>query len=184
MKRILYVFLMLAFCVSLFHSGDAHAVGRSILDFFEKKGITKAYISNVKNSSGDSNVNIEEIKKNIEKALTGRRSHAFEIVTSQASADIIVEVDVVEYYWTEKDPVEAIFPPAAAAIDAAKEENYARLAANIIVNNAKNGKKLWKDKIRSAITDDTMTKEESYGLTAERLGKDFVSRVCRKPRKR
>lgn len=184
MRKILYVFLILTFFVSLFQFRDAYARRRHIVDFFEKNGITKAYISHVKNLSGDRHVNAKKVKQSIKEALIARRSHAFEVVRSEASADIIIEVDIIEYFWTEKDPVEAVFPPAAAAIDGAREENYARIMANIMVKSAKNSKKLWSDKIRSALTDDTMTKKESYGLVAERLAKDFVARLCRKPKKR
>lgn len=183
-KRILYVFLILTFFVSLFQFGDAYAGRRDIVDFLDKNGITKACISHVKNLSGDRRVNLKKIKKSFEKALIARRSHTFEIAKSKASADIIVEIDVIEYFWTEKDPVEAVFPPMAAAIDGARDENYARITANIIVKNAKNSRKLWSDKIRSTLTDDTMTKKESYSLVAEKLAKDFVARLCRKPKKK
>jgi hypothetical protein len=184
MRKIFYVFLILAFCVTLFQFKDANAARNRIIAFLEKKGVTKAYISAVTNSTGDRNVNEKNVKKSIEEALRVRRSHTFEIAKSEASADITVEVDIVEYFWTEKDPVEAVFPPAAAAIDGARDENYARLAANIVVKDAENGKKLWGDKIRSAITDDTMSKKASYGLISKELAKDFVARLCRKPRKR
>jgi len=184
MKRILHVFLVVTFFASLFYFGEAHARRKDITDIFDEKGITKACVSDVKNSSGDNNVNVDEIRKNIEKALVERRSHAFEVVTSEASADILIEVDVIEYFWTDKDPVDVVFPPVAAAIDSASVENYARLTANIIVKNAKNGNKMWGDDIRATLTDDTMTKEESYGLIVQRLGKDFVARLCKKPKEK
>lgn len=181
MKRISHILLIAAFFASLFHFGNAHAARKAITDFFAEKGTTKAFVSDVKNSSGDNNITADEIRTNIEKALTERKSHSFKIVTSEADADILIEVDVTEYFWTENDPVDMVFPPAAAAIDSASAENYARLTANIVVKNAKNGNKIWGEKIRAALTDDTMTKEESYSLIAQRLGKDFVARLCKKP---
>jgi len=153
-----------------------------MVEFFEKKGITKAYVSKVKNSSDDRKVNEKKVKESFEKALAARKSHAFEIVTKEAAADIIVEVDVIAYFWTEEDPVDIVFPAPAVAIDAASKENYARMGANIVVRDAKNGRKLWSEKIRSSLTNDKMTKKESYGLVSERLAKDFIKRLFRKPR--
>lgn len=185
MKKTIYVFLVLAFCISLFHCKDAYAAKRKhIIEFFNEEGVIETYIPDIKNSSGDNNVNVGALKNLIEEALAARRSHTLDIVSSEASADIIVEVDVVEYFWTEEDPVDLVFSPIAAGIDKAKDENYARMQVDIIVRNAKNGRELWNDRVQSTITDGTMEKDESYGRSYERIAKNFTKKLFKKPKRR
>jgi hypothetical protein len=183
MRRI-NVVLAALLCIALFCAGDAYARRKTMREFFDEKGVTKAYVSDVTNSSGDSTIDLKEVKSVIEEALRSRRSHTIEIASSQAAADIVIDVDITEYVWTDEDPVDMVFSPIAAAADAAIQDNYARMQANFTVTDAKKSKKLWKELVQSTITSATMAKEESYGLSTDRLVKNFIKKLFKKPKRR
>ena len=185
MKKLLKVLLAVLFFTLTLHLNDAYSARKvNMIEYFDEKGVIEAYVAKVENASGDSSIDENEIKRQIEKALAERRSHSFKIVASEASADISIDVKVTEYFWTEEDPVDMLVTPITIAVDKAKAENYARMQADITVRNAKNGRELWNERVQSTITDDTMTKEEGYGRSYERFAKNFIKKLFRKPRKR
>jgi hypothetical protein len=153
-------------------------------DFFDKLHVIKTYLESITNSSGHDKIDVDVVKENIENAFLSRLSHQFEIVNKKSEADIIINADITEYFWTEEDPVDLVFSPIAAAADAAKSEPYARMQALFIIYDGRTGKELWNQSVSSTITKGTMTKEEAYGLTYERLGKNLIKKLFKKRRRR
>jgi len=180
MKKIMSIISIVTFCAGVSCLG--YAAARNIIEYFDEKGVIKTHVRDIKNSTGDSNIDVAELKKRLEKAFVERGSHAFKIVSDIDTADIVVDVDVAEYFWTEEDPVDLIFSPIAAAIDKAKAENYARMQADIVIIDVKSGQELWKERVQSTLTDDTMTEKESYHLTYERFSKMFMKKLFKKPK--
>ena len=185
MKKTVMVVLAIALVASLTCSEEALAKRfKHIMDFFDDKGTIKTYISGIKNSSGDNNVDTRALQSAIETALEARRSHNIDIVSSGSGADMVIDIEITEYFWTEEDPVDLIFSPVAAAADAAKAENYVRMQMDVIVTNAKDGRELWNDHVQSTITDATMSKEASYDMSYERITKNLVKELFKKPKRR
>lgn len=184
MSRIVNLFLVLVFITSLLYSGEAYARRRgTILDFFEDKYVIKAYVSDMVNSCGDDKIDVKDLKSGIEKALDSRRSHTFKIVSEETEADIIINTEIVEYLWTEEDPVDMIMG-IATVVDAAVQDNYARMQIVFTVIDAKDGAQLWREKLQSTITNATMTEEESYSMSNENIVKVFIRKLFAKPRRR
>ncbi len=185
MKKVVVVFLVISFFASLLDSDAAFAKQfKHIMDFFDDKGTIKTYISDIKNSSGDNNVDTRALQSAIETALEGRRSHNIDIVSSESDADMVIDIEITEYFFTEEDPIDMVFSPVAAAVDAAKAENYVRMQIDAVATDAKSGRELWDDHVQSTITDDTMSEEASHGMAYERIAKNFIKELFRKPKKR
>ena len=181
MNKKISLVLAIVFCALLLYAGAAQAGLRreSMVEYFDKIGPVAVYIPLIVNTSSDSNVDLEGLKNEIEKALKNRISHTFNIAASEADADIVIDINVTGYYWTEEDPVDMIISPLAAAVDKAKDENYARMEMNVVITEAATGRVLWRKEVQSTITDDTMTKEASYGMSNERIAKNFVKELFR-----
>jgi len=153
-------------------------------EYLEGKRDLKVYIPDVTNSCGDNKIDTKELKKNIEEALASRRSHTFEIVQDESSANIAVEIDITEYYWTLEDPVDQITGAAAVAYDAMKKEKYARMQAVFTLFDVKKNRQIWSEIIKATITDDTMTEEGSYALINERITKVFIRKLFKRAKSR
>jgi hypothetical protein len=179
------IFLVFLFIISLLCSGDVHARRKgSIIEFFDDKDVIKAYVSDVVNSSGDRKIDVKKLKNSIEEALRSRLSHTFEIVKKKDKADIIINTEVLEYLWTEHDPVDTVMGFPAMVYDAVQKKNYACMKAIFIILDAKDGAQIWRKTLRSTITKSHMTEKESYNLSNERIAKIFLWKLLKKPRLR
>ncbi|PIW61326.1 MAG: hypothetical protein COW13_03400 [Candidatus Omnitrophica bacterium CG12_big_fil_rev_8_21_14_0_65_50_5] len=124
------------------------------------------------------------LKAALEEAFRGRLSHRFDIVQNEKEADLRVDISVLEYFWTDADPVDMIAGLAGVSYDVLTKENYARLEAIIKLTDGPNGAKLWEEKLKSTITSKTLTKEEAPALSNERLAKMLIRNLFKKhPRK-
>ena len=185
MKRPISLVLVFLVFASMLCSGEAHAgKKKNMREFFDKKHITKAYVPDVVNSSEYGNVDTAGLKKSIEDALVTRQSHKFEIVSGKSDADIVVDIEVVEYLFTEEDPVDMVFSPIAAAADAARREPYTRMQAVFSIVDMKKGSVIWQEDLQSTITHAAMTEQKSYGMSNERMTEVFLKELFKKPKRR
>lgn len=138
--------------------------------------IVRVYIQQIADSSQEKSVNPQELFNELKEALEKRKSINFAVVNSADEADIVIEVDIKEYVWSEKDPVDNLLGSAAIALDAMRIENYARLTALFTVKD-KGGSKIWKKLLRGSATKKEMPEQESYSLVIEKVVKVFI-REC------
>jgi len=183
MKNVRIFFVITVALLFLF-SGEAFAQRETIMEYFDRMGTIKTYVADIVNNSGDNKINVDELEKNIENALAARLSHTFQIVRDKRDADIIVNGEIVEYVFTEKDPIDMVTGMASAAYDLLTTEHYARMQIVMSITDAKSGKVLWEDRFKSTITNPTMTEEESYGRINSRIPKIFQIRLFKKKRNR
>lgn len=186
MKKIIILSLLAVFSATSLCYGDIHGAGKRmhIIDYFDEQGIIDTHIYEIKDSSRDETIDLELLKSEIEKGLTGRINHTFNIAPSEKSADIAIDIEITEYFWTTVDPVDMVFSPIVAVIDKLSDDNYARMQMDIKITDVKTGKELWRETIQSTITDDTMTKEESYDRSRKRIAKNFIRKLFKKPERR
>jgi len=158
---------------------------KSMADLIDSDEVLKTYVADIKNSSGNSGIDLKGLKKRLENTLAERPprkfdfsgntpTKKFEIVDHKKDADITISSVVIEFIWMDKDPVDMIIGVGAVAYDALVEESYARMQVVFTVNHAKTGMLLWKDRTQATITDKGMTEEESYGRVEERITKIFM----------
>jgi len=149
----------------------------------QNEGTTKIYVEDFINSSDDKALNIGDLKKALTTALSDRITHKFIPVDSASKADIILEGDIVEYLWTDKDPVDEIYAAGAALKDAMTEDDYARMKVNLILKYVPTGQIIWNQSVKSTITDTDMPEAESYSRTNEHFSKVFLRQLFKKPKK-
>jgi len=184
MKKILVFCMIFALVFITLFSYEASARKKdNLYEKFSKRGVVKTYVAPISEPAIETNPDVKNLRKVLEDQLTVRMSINFDIVDSADEADIIIDCEILEYFWTEEDPIDT-WGWAAMAIDAAKKENYSRMEAVFTVTDAKKGKVILERKIRGMITDDSMSEEESVSMINERIVKIFIIKCFGKPRKR
>jgi hypothetical protein len=137
-------------------------------------GAVKIFISEIKNSTQEADVNTQTLKTEIEKALKERKSITFRFVSTAEEAEIVIDATVNEFMWTDHDPVDMLVGVAGTAADVAMVEDYARLQADVTVTDNKSKKTVWRERVLATITKKPMTKSESFPLVAENFAKSFI----------
>lgn len=133
----------------------------------------KVCVSSVTDSSGNAEADLAGLKKVIEDSLASRMTINFKVVPNQSDADIVIGCDILEFLWTDKDPVDNIYGVGAIVMDAVTTQNYGRIQAIFTVTDAK-GDQIWKKRLKATITSSTMTRDESIYMLNERLVKIFM----------
>jgi hypothetical protein len=151
---------------------------------FKSKPVIKTYISEVTNSSGDNRVDIIDLRKKIEDALTNRKSLKFGIVDDRTTADIIISCDVNSYYWNSTDPVDMVFSSAAVMYDLMTVEDYAYIEATFTVKKTGHNRTLWHKELKVDLTKPNMNMEASIPLINEKAAKIFMRDCFSKKRSR
>ena len=172
--------IFLSFAIFL-TAGLAMAGPVSLYESLSRKGIVKVFVADLTDATAAPKADLPDLKKKIEEGLKNRKSIRFELV-SKEDADILLEGSVTEFLWTDSDPVDMITGWAAAAIDAAKKDHYARLMVDFVIRDAK-GPVLWQDKVRATLTDPAMTEAESLPRINDRMVEAFMRQALAKPRR-
>lgn len=156
-----------------------HAASEELKSFLKEHNTVKICID-LKNSSGDGNVDINRLKELLEKGFSSRKANEFIIVNSEAECDIVLKGDIKEYAWMDTDPVDQVWGFGPAAMDAATSENYARMQMQTEIITADNKKVLWSDKIQANMTKSAMPKDASYELVYNRFVKTIMTEIFKK----
>jgi len=192
MKKVLLIALALSFFTNF---NNAFAEKKDPMsELINSDVVINVYVADVKNSSGDDKIDLNALKMRLEQILADRMPRKFDfsgatptkkfkIAKHVEDADIIINSVIIEYLWTDDDPIDMITGLPGIAYDALTKENYARMQILFTINNARRGTLLWEDTIRSTITDKDMTEEESYGRTEERIIKMFMKELFERPDK-
>jgi hypothetical protein len=165
----LFVFIAApsAFCANLYES-------------YSKKGEVKVFVSQPENHSDKPAVKTAELKKSIETALQNRKSIRFKIVPTREEANIAIETDVVEFMWTDHDPVDMIMGVGAIAMDTAVVEDYARMTAQFKITDLKKQDVVWADKLKSTLTQKDMPESKSLDLIGDDMAKTLIKEAFAK----
>ena len=166
----------------VFSCAAVFAAEANLYDQWSHKSQVKICVLDIKPAEGKK-ADVAGLKKEIEKTLQNRKSIHFVVLPDRAGADIVVEGEVLDFYWTDHDPVDMLMGAGAAAYDAMTIENYARMDAHFKVTDA-TGKTVWEDKPAATITSKTLTEAESPARINEDMGKVFVSACFGKKRAR
>ena len=99
--------------------------------------------------------------------LKQRKTVAFNIVKSIEEADLSISADLIEFIYSEGDPVDILLP-LGLVVDVLTKKNYARLEFEINVLDTKKNKVVWKRYLKATLTEDDMSKEKSIPLIIDR----------------
>ncbi len=147
---------------------------KNLYDKLSHQASVKARVALFEDATADKKTDAGDLKSNIEKALSERKSIKFEIVNDNAAADITIEGKITELVWSDQDPVDMIAGLGAVAMDAAMVEHYCSLTADVSVTDSKTGHALWKDTVRATVTTNDMTKENFGSFIYKDFAKVFI----------
>ena len=180
MKRIGLVFVLIAFLISAFlQSAEAKKV-ETFQELLDRNEPVKIFVNEIKNSAGNTSIDTADLRKRLEKAFSERApkkfdfsgktvQKAFLVVTQPALADVILNTIVIEYLFTEQDPIDLVGGAVSLAYDLATNTHYVRIQAVFSVNMVQSRVLLWEDKVQATVDHATMTEEESYDIANERI---------------
>ena len=146
----------------------------NILEYFDEQYVTRVYVSDIVNSTDNEEVEIAFLKELLENAFLDRVSQDFEIARTRESADVALDMKITEYLWTDEDPVDNLLGIGGVVMDAAKQENYARMIAKFTLTDIKTGDVVWEDTLKATITDEEMSEGDSYEMIYDRIVKVFT----------
>lgn len=191
MKSFLSIFTVLGLVFSMIFPQEASCRERENLYYILKDSKEiRTYIAGVTDSSGKCVDMIAPIRKHLEDALVTRMTLNFVLVQDKDDADITISCDIIERVWMENDPIDQIHGLSTIALDAAIQQEYARLRAVFTVTRGP-GKMLfkraerilrrrnilWQNEIKATIDKKGMTEEQSKPLLEERIAEVFM-REC------
>jgi hypothetical protein len=162
----------------------APAFSANLYETYSRKGHVKIFVEKPTDKTEKKKVNVESLKSAIEKALKERQSVRFDILRSTDEAELVVETEITEFYWTDHDPVDMIMGLGGTAMDVAKVECYARLTANYKVKDGKSGSTLWSDKLKATLTKGGMSEAQSLELIGDDAAKVLMKEAFGKKRSR
>ena len=175
---------ILAICIScmvlIAHNGECRPQD-NLYKMFSKKDQVKVFVHDAKDASHAQKVDLGELKREIEDALTSRRSINFEMVSNKEDADILIDCNVKEFVWMKEDPMDDVHGIEAIVLDAVITCNYARLQAIFTVKDGPSGKVLWKRTIKATLTEKDMDEAKSMPMANERVIKVFMRKCFAKP---
>ena len=195
MKKIAIITLLALVAVSFMNTNSSFGEKKDPLaSMLDSDLVIKTYVENVKNSSGDNKISLDNLKATLEDALEKRLpkkfsfsgikpNKKFDIATNKSLADIVISSNITEYLWTNEDPVDMIIGIPAVAYDALTKENYARMQVIFTIRDAKTNQILWKNRLQATITDKTMTEAESYPRIEKRIVKIFLRDLFKEKKK-
>ncbi len=141
---------------------------------YSKSSEVKVHVSTPKETDPKGVIDTEAFKKALEKALVERKSIHFKVVEKASEATLSIEVDIQGFYFSEHDPVDMLMGVGMAAMDAAKQDHFARLEGVYRVLDAKDGRVLWKEALIASLTDEKMTEAESKIKILDRASDVFI----------
>ena len=135
----------------------------------EKDRPIKAYVAEVTDSSGQAGGCIPLLKKDTEEMLASRKRIQFVLAPDKKEADIIMDCDITEFFWTDTDPVDDITGIGPILLDSAMKESYGRLTCVFTITDAQTGKVLWESKLKATITGNHITSENAAVMLSDRI---------------
>ena len=175
MKKILFaVFMIGALLIS--HNAECRVKG-NLYNVLKNKDQVKVFVHDTKDATAARKMDLGELRREMEDALTSRKSINFKIVSQKEDADIIITCDVKEFVWMEEDPIDDVYGLEGVILDAVMTYNYARVQAVFSVIDGASGKVLWTRKLKATLTQAEMDEEKSIPLVNERIIKIFM-RKC------
>lgn len=175
-RKTLIAVLCLAFLVStilpLYARPTMHRRGKNLHRLVDHKTL-KIYLGDIESNSNK--ISKELFKKTIKDFLAARNKENFVITDTKDTAQVIINATLLDFKYLEKDPVDHLAGGwTGLLIDAAVDQNYARIDAEFEVIRVKDGRKLWNRKYYSTVTEGDMPEEESIPKVLNTCCKQFV----------
>jgi hypothetical protein len=167
---VLSVLLMAGSCFSYALAGtDGNLYSR-----FYRSSSVKVFVDTPVNSTDNKILDNEKLREYIQEIFAGRKSISFKVVNSEKEADIVVRCEVIECSWSETDPVDMLIGVGPAVMDAATNEPYSLMLANVTINDAKRNQTIWTKRVKASVTKQDMDDKEGVILAGKKLAKTLM----------
>lgn len=143
----------------------------------------RVYIKDLESLIQGSHLDLEQLKKQLEKILLERKTLQFTLASDSILSDIIIECQLLKYQYMEAGPLKMmpnILLTTADAI-ATSVGNYAEMSAQFTVTEPETGRLLWQDTIE-AYAKKRMNSEEGVGVVYDKVLKNFIRSCFGKPK--
>lgn len=176
MKKILLILIFLFFI-----SPPVYAKRKNLYNLVEGKTL-RVYLSSFQ--SGTEKISSDLIKNTVKDILTARKKESFEIVENKESADLLIDCNLLLFKYLQKDPIDNVIGGTTALIvDALVSQNYAQVQVEFTVLSAKDGRRMWHDKIISSVTESDMPEPDSIPKVLKECTKRFIFLCFGKPKR-
>lgn len=172
---LLSVIIVVVFVLGLVRPGYC-AKKPNLYNMFRKSKIVRVFVLDISNSTGENRIDAPALKMELGKALNKRPDINFQVVNNKASADIVINCEVLKFYWSADDPVDMIYGIAPLTYDIMMKENYAYMEALFVVSDTKSNKALWKQNLKVDITQANMAERDSIPQISRKMVKAFLKR--------
>lgn len=177
------------FCFSLILGMAGSALAResrparpkNLYRLVENNPVT-VYVGDITSDSSD--ISAENFRNALNEFLSKRARREFIVTDSKEKAKIMINAKIKEFKYLEEDPVDHIVGGLSGLlVDAAVDQNYARIDVTFDVIRVKDGKRIWHRNYYSTVTQANMPKEESIPKALNACNKRFVSLCFSKPKR-
>ena len=139
----------------------------------------KVYVADITDSASEvtgsaHKPDMESLKSLLQDALAARHSLNFELVFNKEEADFVIHCEIIEFLWTEEDPIDMISGVGPLLMDAMMKESYARMTAKFSVFGNKHDRELWERTIKATVTEQEMSRPDSIYMINERMVEVFM----------
>ena len=182
MKKAIRLAGVLFAAVSFWTGTCLAADGINLYENLSRRSEVKVFVSAPVDSTGKEIAHTDDLKAELEKSLTARKSIRFKVVPTREEADLAIDTIILELIWSENDPVDMLMGLGMTAVDALSNENYVRMQAHFVVTDISRREIVWQDKLLSTVTKSPMSEKEAAYLINPDMAKTFIRQAFSKRR--
>lgn len=171
-KTISLLCLILGLSFVLPVSGDARS-DRALYEIYGKRESVNIHVAQPTDATGQK-LDLGILKEAFERALKDRVSINFNVSQNASDADLTVQCEILEYTWSDEDPLDMLMGAGGAAYDAAVIEHYSKIRANVTLYEKSKTGPAWSGRLKASVTDGEMKQEDGFMRASEKMAKVFL----------
>jgi hypothetical protein len=165
--------LVLALLIVIIACPTVFALGKNLNNLVANGKPIKIYLADFKSCSDK--ISTDTFKTVFKDTLSARKKENFVIVPDKATADLILNCDIVNYRYLEKDPVDHFVAGTYGLIaDALVKQNYVQIQIEFNVYKPASNKRVWRDKCYVSLTQTNMPEPDSIPKVLKESAKRFA----------
>lgn len=165
--------LVIALCAAEVYARESRSARPKNLNRLIDERVLIVYLNNF--TSETDKISADQFKDELKKFLQARIKERFEVTDKKETAEVYIDAKVNKYQYLEKDPVDQVSGGwSGLLVDAAVDQNYARIDVNMSIVRVKDNKTLWEKDFYSTVTRSNMPEADSIPRVIEQCCKQFV----------
>ncbi|MDD4203010.1 MAG: hypothetical protein PHQ52_06045 [Candidatus Omnitrophica bacterium] len=145
------------------------------------------YVDKIDNSSGDKAVTTEKVKSVFKDIVEERKEVKFKVVSDIKDADVVIDIDVKEYEFTDKAGVRLTGGMWGVVGDTAEPKNMCIVKATYVVRDPKTGNIITRENnvfAEARKPRETFKQDQTTHEAIEKNVETFLVKVFYQPKKR